>query len=498
MGAGMSWAMVMMLAVSSGQVELLDCVPTDAYWQKRQVTVTPEAILGLLKAPAAQPPDIGAMAKELGDSNFQKREAATKKIIDLGPAVLPQVRPLARSEDPEVAKRAQQIISALTVGAGARSVDLLMAIRTLGELKNKEALPALEKMLDAKEPFVADYARRAVARINGKAVEPRKPDAKAMREDLLLLPSSCGLVAQMAVRAQQAVSMEKAIEGLGPLAGGGNKEDIIKKANEEIISILDRVGNMRLDGITLGAADNIGHDTGFVAVVGRGGYDPALVRAVLIESGFKASTIDGLEAITSTTGEHMALVMPSADRIIFMIGPSQEQLPLKEFAAAVKAGKGTLEKNEEMARLLKGLETGDTPIWAAAVMSDAYRKAGVLTPFDSITLVSRQDQGVIKLTVAARGKDAEKVQVAVKEFDDGVAEARKDIGRMVEMMPAMKPAAALLESIKTESSGAGATVTAELKDASPASFLLMFFGTFVAKTSAQAIPAVAPAPPVGN
>ena len=56
---------------------------------------------------------------------------------------------------------------ALQQALGAHGIEYV-ALRTLGELKDNSALPALQKNLDSKEAFVAEYAQRAIAQIEGK------------------------------------------------------------------------------------------------------------------------------------------------------------------------------------------------------------------------------------------------------------------------------------------------------------------------------------------
>ena len=130
----MTWMSLMMLLLSGGANELLDFVPTDAYWKAKEVTVSVQTISA--------------------DLESLKADDTSK----------------------------------------ATAVRRLMAIRTLGELKDKSALPALEKLTDSKEMFVADYAKRAIANIEGKPLVIGIPDNSAqMREkDLWMLPAKCG------------------------------------------------------------------------------------------------------------------------------------------------------------------------------------------------------------------------------------------------------------------------------------------------------------------
>src|SRR5690349_1598070 len=91
----------MLLGGSSGN-ELLDLIPTDAYWKAKAVDVSVANIM--LELNSIKPDDTS-------------KETAVRR---------------------------------------------LMAIRTLGELKNADAIPTLKSQLDSKEMFVTAYAQRAL------------------------------------------------------------------------------------------------------------------------------------------------------------------------------------------------------------------------------------------------------------------------------------------------------------------------------------------------
>src|SRR5437764_8476301 len=108
----MSYAGMLMMLLGGGANDLLDLVHTDSYWKAKQVTVSVEQLITDANSKAPVNPDAAA----------------------------PQ----------------------------AAGVRRLMAIRTLGELKKAEALTMLQSLVDSKEPFVADYAKAAIAAIEGK------------------------------------------------------------------------------------------------------------------------------------------------------------------------------------------------------------------------------------------------------------------------------------------------------------------------------------------
>jgi len=130
--------------------------------------------------------------------------------------------------------------------------------------------------------------------------------------------------------------------------------------------------------------------------------------------------------------------------------------------AAVKAGKGALTASSDMGKLIKTIDT-TSPIWAAAKMSETYRKESLFAPFDTMAMTSKVAKGVQNFKLVAVGKDAEKVAQAVKQFDGHMAEGRRETARAVERMPAIKPMADFIASIKAKADGTKVTVTASMK-----------------------------------
>jgi hypothetical protein len=62
---------------------------------------------------------IPVLARQLGDTEFDKREEASKKLGEFGPTVVPMVRPLLKDEDAEIARRVAEVIAAIENGPGS-------------------------------------------------------------------------------------------------------------------------------------------------------------------------------------------------------------------------------------------------------------------------------------------------------------------------------------------------------------------------------------------
>src|SRR5439155_1498164 len=146
----------------------------------------------------------------------------------------------------------------------------------------------------SKEPFVADYARRAVARIEGKPVEPLA-HAEAVRKDLWLLPANCAAVGQFAPRPGLAQRFDQAIEPMH--IRPEQKKDRLRLLTEYVLELADQIGNVRIDGVTVGASDDFSFTGGFVVAIVRGQFDRAAVaeayRQFPIASGFDRALLVG-------------------------------------------------------------------------------------------------------------------------------------------------------------------------------------------------------------
>src|SRR5690606_23323791 len=73
----------------------------------------------------------------------------------------------ARSKDPAIASAARTLLVKQRTGDKPGQVRRLMAIRALGEMKDPRAIEALRPLAESDAPFMADQARRAIARIEG-------------------------------------------------------------------------------------------------------------------------------------------------------------------------------------------------------------------------------------------------------------------------------------------------------------------------------------------
>ena len=448
-----------MALLSGGANDLLDYVSSDYYWKAKGVPhVTAAQLIEELK-PAAAGPDVAGLVDGLAADSFEEREKAAAAILKHGPSVIPQLEAAARHPDLEVANRARILIAQLKVSSKGAAVRKLMAIRTLGEMKKAEALPALKGLLDSKEMFVADYAAGAIAAIEGKPLPPRTAPEGAMKADLTLLPANCGVVGQIAVTTPPGTRRPSFDEALKQALAvpGENHNQAIEQMQQAILGVAEQIGNVRVEGVTFGVSDDVGDQKGFVAVVIRARYDAKAVPLYLKNFVQKSSVIEGVEMFSPQS--EMAFGFPADDRVLFLVGPRQEVLPAKELIAAARENKGPLLTNADLAKLIETVDTA-APMWAVCKVNDNYRQADVIKAFDTVTLVAAQGKDAMTLTAKGTGSDVGAVQNAVAEVNKGLDEARQHAPQMLQQMPAMKPLIDFVNGAKCVADGKTASFTA--------------------------------------
>jgi hypothetical protein len=461
---GIGWSAILMLMLGGNPTELLQVVPTEMFWKIEAVEISPESMLAELTAP--KPGDVSAWVGDLKSEKYEVRQAAQRKLLAAGPAALEALKPLAGSKDPELAARAGKIIEQLSARARHRGIRRLMAIRTLGELKAAKALPVLKRLTESRELFVADYARAAVAAVEGEAYQRPALAAKERMTDLRLLPKGCGVVAQFSMMPGGGkLDLAKMLASMGPMAGDRPPEQILEQALKEgILPIAYEVGNFRLRCVTIGLSGEVGDDRGWFVAVVRGLYDAqraaaALRRVTRREREGRIEKVGKLEIFCPDN--ELALILPSNDRFIFMAGAGRKELPVAEIVSALGSGKGSLLEDKDMAALIASADTS-APVWGVAKMTPWYRKASVLEPFQTMALVGKHEKGALHLALTAKGGDAEKVEATRVEAEQGLMKARNELERIVPLMPAMQPMAELLRSVQMIQRGSEVKVTATL------------------------------------
>ena len=352
-------------------------------------------------------------------------------------------------------------------------VRRLMLIRTAGEQKIKETVPALEALKSSQALFVADYASRALATINGTAHVPGTISDAVMESDLALLPENCGVVAQGRVIAADTKG-PGLLEMIKESTGQEMPAEALKEFNTKLVAAAELVGNVRIDAYTMGLADDVGNDTGFVVIVGRGQYDSKAVAGLLALNAQKVE-VDGVTFLQ--VEREFLIAFDSDDRVVVIGGPRQVAKPVGQVAPGLKNPRKP-KFGAAMTALLAKIDRAK-PLWVAAVIGDAYKRAKFLQPYETITLTGGQQGEKTLFKAVGTGPDPKALTESAMQIQSSIDMAAGKMDQAAEQMPAVKTFADLMKSIVVEAREKQVTATAELEGSisnAAALMPMMFFG----------------------
>jgi len=382
----------------------------------------------------------------------------------------------------------QRIVDAQTMSAvldddDASAVDRLMAIRALGEVGKAEGadkqavLKVLTPLVDSKEPFVGQYAKRSIAWVKGEDPPAlAMPTSAQLEQDLALLPASSILVGQLKVQpGNEPIDLASMMPDLGAVGGPNalSKEELARQAGEALVKALGMIGNARLDAVSLGLTFTGTGDDGYAMVVGRGQYDRIGVQIAFEqmaqeqgEDAFNFYSIGQVEVITiDNRGMQLAMMMPSDELFIFMFGePGPEGLGAYPLAATAERFADPDRKpsfNEKVAAQVQQIDRDKADVWLAMQPSGPMttEMGEVFGAFDAGHAYGvRGEDGIMDVSWRAEGQDPAKVQETVTFIREGVKEGVTEMEQMMQQMPQMKqmfePMVTMMKSIKVEQDGA--------------------------------------------
>jgi hypothetical protein len=455
----------------AGGSDLCDLIPTGQYWEARSIAVSPETMLAMLRSDEQPPPNVAALVQDLGSQQFAIREQASRELAAHCRSVLAALRKAAESPNAEAARRAADLIEKIEAADGATAINRLMAIRALGELRHREALPVLTQLVGSREAFVDSYARRAIAAIEGKPFAAPRPTREQLDADLGIAPPGTALLLQVCATDTVPLSFDDFVKLVAeqPLLGvPADRGQVARQLRDNLVRLLDQTGNVRIDAVTLALSDHVGPREGFVVISARGRYDQTALRRVLEEQGMMVEQRSGIDVAAPRRAEAYIL-LPSDEQLVLVSGASPEQLPIDAVIAALAGGKNglKLKENERLAALVDETDRSG-PIWLAVVVSDSFRvrTSPLLDGLDTIAITTKQDGVKLSGTLLARGPDA---NIAARQaaFVQGLVQ---QVISELEQFRAVAPFSTFvkaLDTFKVSADGASVRGTAELEDIRP-------------------------------
>jgi hypothetical protein len=482
-----SWMMMLMMILGDGGNHLLDYASTQAYWAERATAVTVEAMMAELRV--SDTDDVPKLIVELGSPQPEVRLAAAGKLMQLGEAALPQLQKAGQNPDPETSAAALRLIEQIRSGGKAHQVRRLMAIRALGELGQKEGLAALRPLADSKEMFIGGYARRAIAAIEGRELDAlAAPEGR--RGDVALMPAEVRALIQLTVPGRtRPTTLEQVVEA-APVMPGMDKQAMLAEMTSAIISLAEQIGDVRLDAVTVGISGDVGPDAGYAAVVVRGEYDAKAVGAMIERMGVAKQAVEGVDVYSP---ERQFAFIFADGRGVALLGPNAETLPTARMVRALQTGRGEIHQQKEMAGLLEKVDQA-LPLWGIMHVTDTFRQAPALAPFDTVLLAAGRRDDKLDVVITAQGSDAAGVGQTVQMVNASVQEALPGLRGMAQQMPMMRSILEVAESIRATADGARATLTMSMKQDAGIMMPMMLFGVRAAPGPVPAPVQVVPGP----
>jgi hypothetical protein len=202
-------------------------------------------------------------------------------------------------------------------------------------------------------------------------------------------------------------------------------------------------------------------------------YDAAAARAALAKLGVPSRNVGGMEVFSPQA--EMGIVFASDDRVIATVGANFETLPLDAFSKALAAGKGELGNVPEMKKLIESVDVTQ-PLWAVVKVTDSYRMAPVVAPFETMTMVGRMKGAKMEIQIDGVGNDKQKVAAAVGQVNASLEVGIAGLRQAAMDAPFLSKVIAALESVKCVAEGEKATLNASLEGNTAMLGLPMIFG----------------------
>jgi len=455
-----SFMMMLMMFLGGGVRDAASLISTQEYWKAKNVTVSYEQLAKELEPVKAA--DVSKLIGDLDADDAKARDAASAKIAAVGRGALPALADAIKNGSPEVSSRAKSLTAKIRSASRATSVRQLMAIRTLGEMKKPEAVAVLQPLLDSKEMFIADYARAAIAKIQGKQSPAPGAGAVERAADVASMPAKLDLIAQLAPSDEGTFSVSSIVDQLPmPEAQKAKARD---ESVNQVLKVLETVGNIRLDLVTAGFYAAPPGQPGNSVVMARVLVDSSAASEALHNLVHNTKNIDGVEVFQ--LDDDTALLLASDTRAAFVTREPNGDLRLEETVAALKKGTGDFANNADLSKLVKSIDPKAT-MWAAAKMSEGLRQiAGPFASIDTATLVANRsmekDKPLTKFRLEAQGSDAGQMKQAAEQMRASIKEAVEQGRKQQQQLPFIKPMVDFVDSIRIEANGIKASATAQM------------------------------------
>jgi len=384
-------------------------------------------------------------------------------------------------------------------------VDRLMAIRTLGELGKADdaatdaALKALKPLVDSNEPFVGQYARRSIAWIRGDDPPTIKPVTRAQLDaDLALIPEHTNVVGQFRIASRRGPLDLRAMLDHWSARPGPTDPETVDHIQGRVMNALLRIGNIRLDSLTLATHFSNIRRQSYAMFVGRGAFDAARISHRLQtlakdgKSKLNVYSIDGVEVIAHQNDSiSFALLMHKDERIVLMFGGPGEgapmPLPVTETAKRMVDTKAKPALNDTLAAQVEAIDRDKADLWVVLQPKGPYLLQSNAALYGDLeaarATATRDENGRFDVAWTAHGKDADKIAQVVARINESAALSRQQLQTKLrdaspEDKGLYKPKLEMVNTLKCEHNGTTMTGEVQVPHSIMTRLPNMFFGMF--------------------
>jgi len=243
------------------------------------------------------PVDVSAVLTDLDADDPAVRKTASKKLLAIGPAATAGLMETVKTGSPEASARAAILLVDIRTQFKSAYVRRLMAIRALAELKDRKSLPILRPLLQSREMFEAEYARQAMATIEGSPWSPPTATESERAADVALLPARLDVIVQLAPSINTGFTFENLLNLL-PFEKA-QKDQARDEVQPHLFEALQAIGSARIDAITVGMYSAPPSVPGNYMVIFRGQFDAAAIRAALGKLTPRSDVVNGTHVFLS-------------------------------------------------------------------------------------------------------------------------------------------------------------------------------------------------------
>jgi len=227
-------------------------------------------------------------------------------------------------------------------------VKRLLAMRRLGRMRSKRAVPAIRRMSEVQDPTLREMATRALA-VLGEGHYRRPSGKEALQALADMAPAdACFALTIDTERGSRAISFRSYFERLKEHLGKGAEvvfpgadaaAGTVALAEEVILRTLSLAGNVRVDSLAIFGSPELSLERRYLCVLVKGFWDPARVRRACAFLLPAQRQVDGQTVFYAERGP--AVCVLDGNTAVVSVGPGQQAAHIEQALKAIAARGGT-------------------------------------------------------------------------------------------------------------------------------------------------------------